>query len=97
MYAKFVQHFPCGSRAKRTRIVVKCTRAEKFWFIIIAINYYEIWNLSHMRKIVSKMSRCLVKRYQLACAPIEGSDQPTHPGSLIRVFARPLWVAKVLK
>ena len=27
------------------------------------------------------------KRYKLACAPIEDSDQPAHPHSLIRVFA----------
>ena len=26
------------------------------------------------------------KRYKLACAPIEDSDQPAHARSLIRVF-----------
>ena len=26
------------------------------------------------------------KRYKLACVPIEDSDQPLHPCSLIRVF-----------
>ena len=26
------------------------------------------------------------KRYKLACAPMEDSDQPAHPHSLIRVF-----------
>ena len=32
--------------------------------------------------------------YKFACAPSEDSDQPAHPRSLIRIFARALWVAK---
>ena len=28
------------------------------------------------------------KQYRFDCAPIQGSDQPAHPRSLIRVFDR---------
>ena len=34
-----------------------------------------------------KMSRLMTKPTKNMCAPIEGSDQPGHPPSLIRVFA----------
>ena len=34
------------------------------------------------------------KRYKLACASAEDSDQPVHPRSLIRVFGGRLCVAK---
>ena len=34
------------------------------------------------------------KMYNLSCAPIEDSDQPAHPYSLIRVSELALWVAK---
>ena len=33
------------------------------------------------------LSRLMKKTKQMACAPIEDSDQPGHPLSLIRVFA----------
>ena len=35
------------------------------------------------------------KMYNLSCAPIEDSDQPAHPYSLIRVSELALWVAYV--
>ena len=34
------------------------------------------------------------KMYNLSCAPIEDSDQPAHPYSLIIVSELALWVAK---
>ena len=38
--------------------------------------------------------RVLGKRYKLACAPIEDTDQPAHPHSLIRDYDGHSMVAK---
>ena len=40
------------------------------------------------------MSRLMTKPTKNECAPIEDSDQPGHPPSLIRVFAVRSGVAK---
>ena len=60
-------------------------------FKINAIILYIIFNQNLKEKIEGMSS----KRFKFASAPIEGSDQPAHPHSLIRLTGA-LWVANGL-
>ena len=53
---------------------------------IVTWDFSSIWILVVCEPGMVGLELVSNKRYKLACAPIEDSDQPVHPQSPIRIF-----------